>query len=330
MAYVQLTLDERFVIYQWTVARRSLRSIARYLGRSHSTIVREIQRNNAWQGAQYWHESAQQRAMARRRKPRYARRLSNPALCRYVYEALQAHWSPQTICGRIVDDCRDDASMRVSPETIYRWIYRDATQGGQLHKCLQYVRRRRRRQCRYGAGRRHIVGRVGIEERPGEVESRLRFGDWEGDSVIGKAGASAIYTQLERKSRYLVAVKLEDRTAQSMNRAIAAGLGCLPASLRQTLTVDNGSEFAHFKTLEDELGIRVYFAEPYKAWQRGANENANGLLRRYLPKGTDFSALPQEQLAQIVEMLNHRPRRCLNYRTPHEVFYEAFRGALGM
>jgi transposase, IS30 family len=330
MAYKQLTADERFCIYQWRVAGWSYREIGRRLGRSHTTIAREVARNQPIPGAVYWHEHAQQLSNVRRHKSRHARRLSNPKLCRYVYDALMAHWSPQTIAGRLRRDHRNDASMRVSPETIYRWIYRDARQGGHLHSGLRFVRRQRRRQHRYGAGRRHIPGRVGIEQRPAAVDTRQRFGDWEGDSVIGKAGASAICTQVERKSRYLMAAKLTDRTAQSWNDAAATTLGPLPAALRRTLTVDNGSEFARFAELQTTMGLHVYFADPYSAWQRGANENTNGLLRRYLPKGTDFDEVSEQELANVVHWLNHRPRRCLNYRTPHEVFHQAIRGAVGM
>jgi transposase, IS30 family len=127
-----------------------------------------------------------------------------------------------------------------------------------------------------------------------------------------------------------MAAKLTDRTAQSWNDAAATSLGALPATLRRTLTVDNGSEFARFADMQTALGLRVYFADPYSAWQRGANENTNGLLRRYLPKGTDFDQVSQQELANVVDWLNHRPRRCLNYRTPHEVFHQAIRGAVGM
>jgi transposase, IS30 family len=265
MAYKQLTADERFCIYQWTVAGWSYREIGRRLSRSHTTIAREVERNRPLPGAVYWHEHAQKQTIARRRQARHARRLSNPKLCSYVYDALLAHWSPQMIAGRLRRDHRNDVSMRVSPETIYRWIYRDVGQGGHLHSCLRFVRRQRRRQHRYGAGRRHIPGRVGIEQRPAAVDGRRRFGDWEGDSVIGKCGASAICTQVERKSRYLMAAKLTDRTAQSWNDAAATSLGALPATLRRTLTVDNGSEFARFADMQTALGLRVYFADPYSA-----------------------------------------------------------------
>jgi len=330
VAYVQLTLQERYVIAHLRVCKLSYREIGRRLGRHHTTISREVARNNAsYPNAVYWYDVAQPKALERRAIARHNRRLSHAPLRRYVQDALYARWSPQMIAGRLRLDYPRDEHMRVSVETLYRWVYRDARHGGQLHTCLCRGHRRRRRQCRYGAGRRHIPGRVGIELRPEVVALRRRFGDWEADSVIGQRGASAIFTQVERKSRFLLAGKLTDRTAASWNAATLGSMGALPRTLRRTLTVDNGSEFARFTELQRALGLSVYFADPYAAWQRGCNENSNGLLRRYFPKGTDFDSVSEERLAFVVALLNHRPRRCLGYRTSHEVFQRSLRGALG-
>lgn len=167
-----------------------------------------------------------------------------------------------------------------------------------------------------------IINRVGIEKRPQVVEKRTRLGDWEGDSVFGKNSSCSLLTQLERKSRYLIAKKVEDRSADTMQMAIRDAFRKVPHAARHTMTLDNGGEFAQCPQMEKALGFKVYYADPYAAWQRRANENANGLLRRYFPKGTDFREVTDEQLASVVQQINHRPRKCLNFQTPHEVFQQ--------
>lgn len=248
----------------------------------------------------------------------------------HVERRLQADWSPETIAERLRMDYPEDDRMRVSAETIYRWIYRDASQGGSLFSCLCRQHKKRRRQRRYGTGRGLIPGRIGIAARPAVVATRQRFGDWEGDTVEGAKGSGHIATHVERKSRYLIAAKLENKTAAATADAVVAAYRRIPKAMKRTLTLDNGKEFARFKDIEKDAGLTIYFADPYAAWQRGTNENTNGLLRRYFPKGSDFSRVTRETLASAVKKLNHRPRKCLGYRTPHEVFQEAIRGALGM
>lgn len=224
----------------------------------------------------------------------------------------------------------DIPEMRVSIETVYRWVYRDASQGGQLFNCLCRCHKKRRGQHCYGTGRGLILGRISIDERPELVATRERFGDWEGDTVEGAKGSGNITTHVKRKSRYLVAAKLADKSAAVTARAVTAAFRRIPKVLRHTLTLDNGKEFARFKEIENNTGLTVYFADPYSAWQRGANENTNGLLRRYFPKGLDFRNVTEKSLAEAVKKLNHRPRKCLGYRTPHEVFMDARRGAVAM
>lgn len=331
MSYVQLTSGERYVIYHLKLYRLSLREIARRLGRHHSTISRELRRNGPRSPrAVYWHEAAQQQAIERRRVPRHRHKYEHSALVRRVERCLRQQWSPEAIAGRLRLDYPDDLAMHVSPETIYRWVYRDAAQGGSLFLCLCSRHKRRRRQRRYGSGRGLIPGRLSIAERPALVGSRQRFGDWEGDTVEGAQGGGHIASHVERKSRYLLAEKLANKTAKAM--ATASILTCrrIPQTLRKTLTLDNGKEFARFKDIEKATGLRIYFADPYSAWQRGTNENTNGLLRRYFPKGTDFRNVSSQRLASVVRKLNHRPRKCLGYRTPYEVFQDAMCGALGV
>lgn len=331
MSYVQLTSEERYVIYHLKLFRLSLREIARRLGRHHTTISREIKRNGpivpSWV---YWHEGAHQKALQRRTQPRHFRRYTHAPLVRYVERSLRAEWSPDVIAAKLKMEYPDDTRMRVSIETVYRWVYRDASQGGQLFSCLCRCHKKRRRQRRYGTGRGLIPGRVSIDLRPDLVTTRQRFGDWEGDTVEGAKGSGNITTHVERKSRYLIAGKLTNKTAAVTAQAAISAFRKIPKTLRHTLTLDNGKEFARFHDIEKDTGITVYFADPYSAWQRGTNENTNGLLRRYFPKGLDFRTVTEETLAEAVKKLNHRPRKCLNYRTPHEVFMEAKRGAVAM
>lgn len=330
MPYVQLTSEERYVIYHLKLFKLSLREIARRLGRHHSTISRELKRNGptfpTWV---YWHEGAHQQALHRRSQPRHHRRRSHVPLVEYVEQSLRAERSPDVIAARLKMDHPDDDRMRLSIETVYRWVYRDAATGGTLFNCLCRSHKKRRRQHRYGSGRGLIPGRISIDARPGLVATRQRFGDWEGDTVEGAKGSGHITTHVERKSRYLVAAKLVNKTAAATAYAVNRAFRRIPRGLRHTLTLDNGKEFARFREIENGTGLAIYFADPYSAWQRGTNENTNGLLRRYFPKGSDFRNVTDESLASAVKKLNHRPRKCLGYRTPHEVFQEAKRGAVG-
>jgi IS30 family transposase len=239
-------------------------------------------------------------------------------------------WSPEAVAGRLRAEHPEDTRLHVSTETIYRWIYRDAAQGGALFELLRHHHKRRRRQRRYGSGRRLLPGRVSIHERPACVATRERFGDWEGDTLEGRKGTGHITTHVERKSRYLIAGRMANKSAEQTRHAVTAAYRRIPKALRKTLTLDNGKEFAQFKQIERDTGLKTYFADPYAAWQRGANENLNGLLRRYFPKGCDLTEVTDDDLAFVVNKLNHRPRKCLNLQTPHEVFSTAKRGALGM
>jgi len=330
MSYAQLTSEERYVIYHLKLFKLSLREIARRLNRHHTTISREIHRNGpdvpSWV---YWHEDAHQQALRRRRQPRHHRRLAHAPLVRYVEQGLTAERSPDVIAARLKMEYPNDIKMQVSIETVYRWVYRDAHQGGKLFNFLCRSHKKRRRQRRYGTGRGLIPGRISIDKRPDLVAARQRFGDWEGDTVEGAKGSGNITTHVERKSRYLIAAKLIDKTAAATATTVTAAFRRIPKALRHTLTLDNGKEFARFSDIEKGTGLVVYFADPYSAWQRGTNENTNGLLRRYFPKGSGFSDIADKTLASVVKKLNHRPRKCLGYRTPHEVFQEAKRGALG-
>lgn len=332
MSYTHFTEKERYVISHMKMAGFSLRAIGRRLGRDHTSIMREINRNRPTYAddAVYWYYASQPIAMERRRKARSYHRQKHQPLVEYVEDKLRLDWPPEAIAARLRRDYPDDGRMRINHETIYRWVYLDASQDGDLHTHLRRRHKKRRRQTRYGSGRRFIPGRVSIDQRPAIVDTRERFGDWEGDTMEGAKGTGCLATHVERKSRYLVAAKLTDKKAATMNAQSIKSFWRIPRTMRLTLTVDNGKEFSQFKELESKTGLMVYFADPYAAWQRGTNENTNGLLRHYFPKGIDFQKISEEELDLIIKKVNHRPRKCLNYRTPHEVFYQASRGALTM
>lgn len=327
MSYTHLTLNDRYVIYHLIVFGLSYREIGRRLGRHHTTISREIKRN--WKGwGRYWHESSQMVADSKRHVARHTRKRSIKKLYNYVVHRLKKDWSPEEITGRMEMDYPDSKEMRVSTECIYHWIYQDAQADGYLYKHLRRHHKKRKKQRKYGSLRGLIPNRVSIAERPKIVDQRDRMGDWEGDTVEGGKGSEHVATHVDRKSRYLIASKLSDKKASTMADKTIAIFHKIPKIYRNTLTLDNGKEFADFQRIETEIGLDVYFSDPYSPWQRGTNENTNGLLRQYLPKGSDLRLINDKQLASIVKKLNNRPRKCLNYLTPHEVFYGSLSGAL--
>lgn len=331
MPYHHFTREEQYVIAHLTIAEFSQREIGRRLGRHHTSIGREIRRNRPTYAddAVYWYDAAEHYAKERRHKARHRRR-HHQRLVAYVTSKLRLEWPPEAIAGRLKVDYPDDEQMRIRHETIYRWIYVDSRNKGALHRHLRRRHKYRRRQKRYGSGRRFIPGRVSIDLRPPVVDARERFGDWEGDTVEGGKGMGGLATHVERKSRYLIPAKLTDKKAVTMTEESIRFFRKTPRRFRLTLTVDNGKEFSQFKEIETKTGLVVYFADPYAAWQRGTNENTNGLLRYYFPKGTDFRGISEKEVALVVKKLNNRPRKRLNYQTPHEVYRQALKtgGAL--
>jgi transposase, IS30 family len=320
MSHTHLTLSEREVIAQSLAAGKNQSQIARALGRDRSTISRELRRNKVGGVETYFAVQADWLAAERRHASKLPFAQHDERVWKYVLEKLGEEWSPEQIAGRLREEYPDDARMRISHETIYAFIYADRRAGGALWKQLRRHHRRRRprgsgRQCRGG-----IVGRVGIAARPAIVEKRSRKGDWEGDTVAGKSGR--LVTVVERKSRFVVIAKVHDKRAASVNRGGIRALHKVPDQFRKTMTLDNGTEFARFGEMERALNLRVYFAEPYNSNQRATNENTNGLLRQYFPKGTDFRAVSHQRVAKVQQRLNNRPRKCLGYRTPHEVLFD--------
>jgi transposase, IS30 family len=321
MGYVHLNIDERESILKMRSEGNNLLQIAEYLGRDKGTISRELSRNTSSTG-EYKPHLAQRYYGKRRIESKQPYRLEqNGRLRQRVRNKLKQYHSPEQISGRLEIDCPDNPQMRVSPLTVYSWVRRDKADGGDLYKYLRQGHRKRRKKHGSDDKRGRIPDRRPISERPDVVDTRDRFGDWEGDSVVGKSHGSFIATHVERKSRYLLSGKMNDKSAGSMNATTQRLFRKIPRSKRKTMTFDNGKEFAGFKALEKSVGFCCYFADPYSSWQRGTNENTNGLLRQFFPKGTDFNGVSKETIDKAVALINNRPRKCLNYRTPNEVLW---------
>jgi IS30 family transposase len=320
MPYHHLTPSERKVIYSMRCMpeKYSQADIARALGRSRSTISRELKRNS---DGRRWYNPEVGNVLYRMRRTRLYRctKREQEAVMGHVEEALKKKWSPEQIAGRLRLAFPEDRSRWISHETIYRHVREDKANGGKL---FQHLRRGRKHWGKRGKGchpNTYIKGRTSIEQRPEEANQRRRVGDWEGDTMYGGNRKGCLATFVERKYGFLVAQRMQDATAASLNEAAIRGLAHLPRELLKTLTVDNGKEFAHFKALEVQLGLQVFFTHPYSAWERATNENTNGLLRQYFPRKKDLSRLTDEELQKAVQSLNDRPRKRLGYRTPREV-----------
>jgi transposase, IS30 family len=312
MGYKHLTIDEREVILKMRSPQASMRQIGDHLGRSVGTISRELSRNVSSTHDYKAHLAQRYYEKRREASKEPYRREDNEFLREDVEEKLKEYWSPEQISGRI----KKDLEIHISPLTIYSWIYRNRAEGGEFYRYLRQHHRHRRKRRRGQRPDRRM-----IDKRPRVVDERQRIGDWEGDTVEGRKGSGFIATHVERKTRYTVAIKVADKSAETVTWATIAAIKKLPPEKVKTMTFDNGKEFAGFKELERELEMRSYFARPYHSWERGTNENTNGLLRQFFPKGMDFSTLRQLEVDRALELLNNRPRKCLNDRTPTEVFW---------
>ena len=320
MSYSHLTYSERNVIWVLHLQGQRPCDIARATGRPPCTIHRELERNRSCDGS-YDPGTAQALAHARQRARVVRPKTGKAPLMRYVAEHLERHGSPEQICGRLRHvDFPHDPTMHLSPPTVYRWVWSHPEHTRRFRPCLRHASKKRRKPYGKPSHRGQIPDRVSIEHRPPIVAERTRVGDWEADTVEGAGHRSYLATCVERRSRYLLARKMPDKRAATLNAALGGALARLPAHQRHTLTVDNGKEFAGFKTLQTHCGLDVFFAHPYRSWERGLNENTNGLLRQFLPKRTDLRTVSARRLAQHVRSLNNRPRKCLAYRTPAEVF----------
>ncbi len=319
MPYQHITSSERVAIETMLKLGLPQSLIAKELGRCRSTVSREIRRNADPRG-RYVAVKGQHKYLDRRKCCRPAKKLEDGELLGHVKQCLAKGWSPEEISGRMRLEHPANPKMRVSHETIYLFVYGEKRQGGRLWENLRRSRKKRRKRGASRGIRGIIKGRRPIGERPSVVDARDRPGDWEGDTIIGAGRQGAVATFVERSSRFLVAAPMPDKSAAAMCRAARRAFCGVPAHMLHTLTVDNGKEFAQFRQIERDTAMTVYFADPYRACQRGLNENTNGLLRQYLPKSKSLKGLSQDELNQHVRMLNNRPRKCLLYRTPAEVF----------
>lgn len=309
-----LTMEERDRIAQLRHQGANQEEIARALERDPSTISRELRRNRT--GSEYYAAQAQWLADDRRRERPLSRKMDDPQINRAVREGLGQEWSPEQIEGRMKHDFPDDPDRYVSAQTIYTWI--------EQHEDREYwrscLRRRGKRSSRRKPTETGDAAR--IADRPDVIEDRLRLGDFEGDTVLGPPGTGGLATLVDRKSRFTIILKVQSKQADHVHHRLRERLKELDEERRHSITFDNGTEFARCDRLERHLGIKLYYADPGCPYQRGSNENTNGLIRQYFPKGTDFRDITHHEVRQVEKLLNNRPRACLGFRTPAEVFFE--------
>jgi IS30 family transposase len=330
MAYVdwepgpsRLGLEDREEIALGLVAGDTYAGIAERIGRAGSTVYREVDRNGG--PKTYRAFRAHKAAFLRSRRPKPTKLASYPRLRVEVFQRLEQWWSPEEIARHLPIEFKDDPMMRVSHETIYQSIY---VQGrGELRRELARCMRSGRVERKVRGSTTHrgkIPGMVMISERPAEVEDRAVPGHWEGDTILGTlASKSAVGTLVERTSRFVILLHLpEGRSAEAVRLAMTEAIKCLPDALKRTITWDQGKEMSQHAEFTIDTGIQVYFCDPHMPWQRGTNENTNGLLRQYMPKGTDLSKLTAEDLKRFADSLNNRPRKTLGWMTPGEKLTE--------
>jgi len=325
MEYQHLRVEEREEIQRGLWRKESIRSIAKRLGRSPSSVVREMRRNKPPLRNQYTPRLAHERALKQRKSRGRVERLKSDHVRVYVTEHLKLRWSPEQIAGRI----KTDLNESVSHEAVYQFIYAQVRNGSVVRggeDLRVYLRRRRKRRIPHGARRFQRVakplGRC-IDERPTVVERRSRIGDWESDTVESRDHKPGVNTLVERKTGLVCISKLRERTSVATAFAVSVRLIDVPA---YTVTFDNGPENQAWRHVEQQLGTRCFFAHPYHSWERGTNENTNGLIRDYFPKKTDFTLVPDADIAAVEYALNTRPRKRLKWRTPLEVWSDALRG----
>jgi len=308
--YNQLTQEQRYQISALRKTRHALAEIASVIGVHKSSVSRELKRNQGKRG--YRPQQAQELALERRQKavPRITAEVWT-----IVERLLRQDWSPEQISGRLKKEHR----VCISHEWIYQYVLKDKQAGGDLYRHLRCQKKRRKRYGKYDR-RGKLPNCRSIEERPAIVNARKRLGDWEADTIIGRQHKQAIVTLTERKSRLTFVSKVKRRTAQAVRKQVCRML--LPVKNKvHTLTSDHGKEFADHEQIAQILELEFYFAHPYAAWERGTNENTNGLLRQYFPKKSDFQSVSKKELEQVMTRLNFRPRKSLRFKTPFEVFY---------
>jgi IS30 family transposase len=327
--YKRLTMAEREEICKGIWAREKLSKIAKRINRHPSTVSREIKSQVKRKKWCYSAIKGQKKAEVNKKiKGQKKKILHNEQLKNYVHEKLRIEWSPEEIAKRIKLDYSNDITMRISHETIYQYLY--CLPKGELKKeLMKGLRQERKWRLSRKAihyRRQRIPDIISISERPEEVKDRIVPGHWEGDLVMGKKNQSAMGTLVERTTRLTLLVPLKDKDALSVRKAFAMAFKKIPKQFVKTLTYDRGSEMSEHKLFTSETKIQIYFADPRSPWQRGTNENTNGLIRQYFPKGIDFNDVPVSAIREAERRLNSRPRKTLNFYTPSEKFYELITG----
>jgi IS30 family transposase len=310
-SYKQLAYVQRYQIYFMLKIGISQTDIAKEIGVHRSTVSREMRRNQGRRG--YRPKQAHRFALSRRNK---TKSYITPETWDWIDQLIREDWSPEQISGWL----KRSGDIQISHEWIYQHIYEDKRKNGDLHRHLRCQKKRRKRYGSYDR-RGKLSNRVSIERRPAEVESRQRLGDWEVDTMIGKRHKQAIVTLIERKSRLVLLRKVEQRTAEAVEDAITHLLEPWTHDVH-TITADNGKEFANHEQIAEKLNANFYFAHPNAAWERGSNENAVGLVRQYFPKKQSFDPITNDDTELVMDLLNNRPRKCLDFKTPIEVFLE--------
>jgi transposase, IS30 family len=312
MSYHQLTENERYQIYALKKAGHRQYEIADLLGRNPSTVSRELQRNQGLRG--YRPKQAQRFCVTRRGEAHKAIKVTDE-VWGWIVQLIEQELSPQ----QVVDYLKRHKKIYLHHETVYHRIYADKAQGGELYKHLRIASKSYRKRYGHYDRRGKIKNRVSIDERPTVVDRKTRIGDWEGDTVIGKGRKSALLTMVERKTLYTVIVRLTGKRANLLSKAAVTHMTDMKLKVK-TITFDNGLEFADHATIAEGLGADIYFAHPYASWERGINENTNGLIRQYFPKGTDFNQITDEQVQWVMNRLNNRPRKTRGCKSPNELF----------
>jgi len=310
MGYTQLTQEQRYQIYALLKIGQKQAQIAKAVDVNKSTISRELRRNRGQRS--YRPKQAHQMALSRKKKNKLR---IVPETWAQIEEKLRLDWSPEQISGWL----KKNTEVRVSHEWIYQYVYADKRAGGDLHQHLRCQKKRRKRYGSYDR-RGKIPNKKSIEERPEVVERRTRLGDWEMDTIIGKGHRGAVVTLTDRKSRFTLLGQVDQKKADLVAATVISLLQAVPH--RETVTSDNGKEFADHQRMSQSLECDIYFAHPYASWERGTNENTNGLIRQYLPKGRDLTTVKAQETLMIMDRLNHRPRKCLDFLTPYEVFFK--------
>ncbi len=321
--YKRLSLEEREEISRMLAQKCSFQCIAKSLGRSPGTVSREV-RAGSCNKYTYRASKAQARSIRNSRKRKAGKYFlaDNLPLKRYVYGKLRLKWSPEQIAKTLKTEYPADTTMRLSTEAIYTYLY--VLPRGMLKKellsCLRQNRKYRRTQRPGVEAKRKLEDMLSIEERPKEVEDRIVPGHWEGDLIVGKNNRSALGTLVERTTRTTILVPLKSKHADGVAKAFAKEMKKLPQQMKLTLTYDQGREMAEHKLFSNITGVKVYFAHPRSPWERGTNENTNGLIRQFFPKGTDFNQVSRYRVKRAQHLLNGRPRKTLNWKTPYAVF----------